>query len=178
MRILLKFLFISIFIVLLAGLTYAEKGESLADSSHTDLIKTFELKTKSPMGALFRSIVLPGWGQLYNQKYFKSALVFGVETTFLALMIIEWDRMSDHKQLYDSLPLEHPDKFLEYEQYKFYEDRKNLFLWSVLATVFVSMFDAYVDAHLYDFDKEMERIGFKVHPHPENELSFRFSINF
>ena len=129
------------------------------------------------MGALLRSAVFPGWGQLYNRKYLKAILVFGAETTFLTLMAIEWDRMNQHKKLFDSLPLG-DDKNWEYEQYKFYKDRKNLFLWSALATIFVSIFDAYVDAHLYAFDEDMERIGIEIEPRFEEELRLKFSFNF
>jgi hypothetical protein len=136
------------------------------------------LRTKSPTGALLRSVAFPGWGQFYNKNYLKAGLVFGVETTFLVLMVIDWDRMNEHKKLFDSLPEDHQDKSWEYEQYKFYKDRKNLYLWSTLTTVFISMFDAYVDAHLYNFDKEMERIGLELHPQPGKELGLRLSFNF
>ena len=112
------------------------------------------LKYKSPMGALFRSIAFPGWGQFYNGKYFKSTVVFGTETTFITLAVIEWKRRNEHKRKFLNLPQDHPDKDWEFEQFRFYEDRRNLFLWITAGIVFLSMFDAYVDAHLYNFDKE------------------------
>ncbi len=112
------------------------------------------LRYKSPMGALFRSVAFPGWGQFYNEKYFKSLMVFGTETTFITLAAIEWKRRNEHKSKFQDLPQDHPDKDWEFEQFKFYEDRRNLFFWITAGIVFLSMFDAYVDAHLYNFDEE------------------------
>ena len=178
----MRFLGITIFIFMLiffvfARFSYTQEKKVLPEIAQTDSAKVKVFKSKSPMGALLRSVALPGWGQFYNKKYIKAGLVLGVETTFLTLMIIEWERMDDHKKLFDSMSQDRPkDKSWEYEQYKFYQDRKNLYLWSTIATIFVSMFDAYADAHLYDFDKEMERIGFEIYPGSENKLSFRLSL--
>jgi hypothetical protein len=112
------------------------------------------LKYKSPTGALFRSVAFPGWGQFYNEKYLKSLVVFGTETTFITLAAIEWGRRNEHKTKFQDLPQDHPDKAWEFEQFRFYEDRRNLFLWITAGIVFLSMFDAYVDAQLYNFDEE------------------------
>jgi hypothetical protein len=113
------------------------------------------LETKSPTGALLRSVAFPGWGQFYNRKYFKSAVVFGAETTFITLAAIEWGRMNEHKRNFQNP--DHPDRYWEFEQFEFYEDRRNLFLWITAGIVFLGMFDAYVDAHLYNFDREEVR---------------------
>ena len=113
------------------------------------------LETKSPMGALLRSVAFPGWGQFYNRKYLKSTVVFGGETTFITLAAIEWGRMNKHKRNFQNP--DYPDRYWEFEQFEFYEDRRNLFLWITAGIVFLSMFDAYVDAHLYNFDREEVR---------------------
>ena len=113
------------------------------------------LETKSPTGALLRSVAFPGWGQFYNRKYFKSVVVFGAETTFITLAAIEWGRMNKHKKNFQNP--DHPDRYWEFEQFEFYEDQRNLYLWITAGIVFLSMFDAYVDAHLYNFDREEVR---------------------
>jgi len=56
------------------------------------------LTRKSPMGALFRSVAFPGWGQFYNERYFKSLVIFGTETSFITLAAIEWRRRNDIKE--------------------------------------------------------------------------------
>jgi hypothetical protein len=110
---------------------------------------------KSPTGALLRSVAFPGWGQFYNKKYFKSVVVFGAETTFITLAAIEWRRMNKHKKNFQNP--DHPDRLWEFEQFEFYEDQRNLYLWINAGIVFLSMFDAYVDAHLFNFDREKVR---------------------
>jgi hypothetical protein len=135
------------------------------------------LKVKSPTGALLRSIAFPGLGQFYNDKYFKSAIVFGTETTFITLAIIEWGRRNEHKRNFENLPLDNPDKAWEFEQFRFYEDRRNLFLWVTTGIVFLSMFDAYVDAQLYNFDKEKVP-DLSISMIPKDKVSILFSVKF
>ena len=137
------------------------------------------LKEKSPTGALLRSVAFPGWGQFYNRKYFKSVAVFGAETTFITLAAIEWGRMNKHKKNFQNP--DYPDRYWEFEQFQFYEDRRNLFLWITAGIVFLSMFDAYVDAHLYNFDKEEVRdLTISVLPEAGggSDVKLLFSIRF
>jgi len=134
-------------------------------------------KHKSPTGALFRSVAFPGWGQFYNDKYFKSLIVFGTETTFITLAVIEWGRRNEHKRNFEHLPPDHPDKAWEFEQFRFYEDRRNLFLWITTGIVFLSMFDAYVDAQLYNFDKEKVPDLF-ISMNPGDKVNILFSVKF
>ncbi|MFQ6002208.1 MAG: DUF5683 domain-containing protein [Candidatus Zixiibacteriota bacterium] len=157
-------------------------GQINHDSSGIKIPPTdTSLKNKSPMGALFRSIVIPGWGQFYNGKYFKSLMVFGTETTFITLAVIEGTRRNEHKRNFQNLPQDHPDKDWEFEQFRFYEDRRNLFLWITAGIVFISMFDAYVDAQLYNFDKE-EVPDFSIRLIPGSkggkEINVLFSVKF
>jgi hypothetical protein len=142
-------------------------------TSHADT----SLKHKSPTGALFRSVVIPGWGQFYNAKYLKSLVVFGTETTFITLAGIEWRRRNEHKRKFEDLPPDHPDKYWEFEEFRFYEDRRNLFLWITAGIVFISMFDAYVDAHLYNFDKEKVP-DLSISLIPKDKVNIQFSVKF
>ncbi len=96
-----------------------------------------QLVTKSPKGAMLRSLALPGWGQFYNKQIIKSLLVVATQGTFIGLAI----RYNNKVQTALSL-----------EEQNFYKDRRNLTFWWMGAAVLLSMIDAYIDAHLYDFD--------------------------
>jgi hypothetical protein len=157
------------------SLAQVEQEPAIARISQPDTV----LDRKSPMGALLRSVAFPGWGQFYSKKYFKSAVVFGAETTFITLAAIEWSRMNKHKKNFQNP--DYPDRYWEFEQFEFYEDRRNLFLWITAGMVFLSMFDAYVDAHLYNFDREKVRdlsISLVSEAEKGNDIRIVFSIQF
>jgi hypothetical protein len=176
-----KFL-IFIAFVFLAGLILPTR--SLAQTEYKPVVIEVSpsdtlFERKSPMGALLRSVAFPGWGQFYNKKYFKSAVVFGAETTFITLAAIEWHRMNKHKRNFQDP--DHPDRYWEFEQFQFYEDQRNLYLWITAGIVFLSMFDAYVDAHLYNFEKERVRdLSISLSPQVKKgeEVRIVFSIGF
>jgi TM2 domain-containing membrane protein YozV len=129
----------------------AEGTDFSASEAKTDMV----LEKKSPMGALLRSVAFPGWGQFYNRKYMKGVVVLGAEATFITMAIVDWSRMKEHQRNFQNPDF--PDRYWEFDQFRFYEDRRNMFLWITAGIVFISMFDAYVDAHLYNFKKEEVR---------------------
>ncbi len=103
---------------------------------------------------MLRSLAVPGWGQLYNGKWFKALLVVAAQGTLISLAVY-----------YDGIADDFPVQSNERE---FYLDRRNLMFWLMGATKLLSMLDAYIDAHLYDFDTGPElglRIGSLQSPH-------------
>lgn len=97
---------------------------------------------RSPTGALLRSLAVPGWGQMYNKKYFKAIIVAGGQGVLLGSAIAEWKRASDAKND-ASLP-----PFERLEDYRLHTNNRNMLLWLFAAATVVSILDAYVDAHL------------------------------
>ncbi|MBN1464409.1 hypothetical protein JXA02_01515 [candidate division KSB1 bacterium] len=94
--------------------------------------------TKNPTGAMVRSILLPGWGQFYNGKWFKGIIIAGAEVGLIANAIVlnQWANEAATE-----------------EEFLFYIDNRNLSFWLLGATILYSMADAYVDAHLFQFDE-------------------------
>ena len=97
--------------------------------------------TKSPEGAMLRSLVFPGWGQWYNGKKFKAVLVFATEAGIVTNSILQ------------NQYVQQSTSDLERE---YYIDNRNLSNWVLAAAILISMLDAYVDAHLYKFDESPE----------------------
>ncbi len=93
--------------------------------------------SKNPTGAMVRSIVLPGWGQFYNRKWLKGVVIAGAEIGLIANAVVlnQWANEAETDD----------------ERY-FYLDNRNLSFWLLGATILYSMTDAYVDAHLFNFD--------------------------
>ncbi len=92
---------------------------------------------KSPKGAMLRSM-LPGWGQLYNGQIIKGLLVVGGQ----GALIFNAVRLNGEAANVESGSLAH----------NYYIDRRNLMFWFMGGLTLLSMLDAYIDAHLYDFD--------------------------
>lgn len=93
---------------------------------------------KSPMGAVLRSAVLPGWGQAYNEAYPKALLATAINGAMIYRSIYFNNKTND-----TSLP---PDVRSNAK------DRRNASNWLVGLTYFITLVDAYVDAWLFQFD--------------------------
>ncbi len=109
---------------------------------------------KSPTGALLRSAVLPGWGQFYNESYWKVPIVWGVTGWFVYM----W---TDRNTLYKDFQNQYNISLIETSQVgddklkrlrDFYRDDRDQFVFYIGLTYFLNLIDAYVDAHLFDFD--------------------------
>lgn len=92
---------------------------------------------KSPWGAVLRSAILPGWGQVYNQKYIKAGVVFSVNA---ALM---WKILDYNKQWEDT-------------KNESFREKRSLYTWYFGLAYLLTLVDAYVDAALFGFDDAMD----------------------
>ncbi|MCL4306562.1 hypothetical protein KJZ99_11680 [bacterium] len=95
---------------------------------------------KSTTGAVFRSLAVPGWGQLYNEAYLKSAAFLITEASFMIGISRYNDRMMAAKKA---------DMF---ENERFYRSSRNKMIWWFAAVKLLSLGDAYVDAQLFKID--------------------------
>ena len=159
-----------IFLISLPVITASISADSL--SVQGDSVSRVKPK-RTPMGALLRSVAVPGWGQYYNHKYIKSAVVFGAETFFIVKAVHWWKKTEDQ---YNSIQ-QTDDKSQQdtrYKIYRSYRTSRDDYLWAVGLTVFLSMFDAYVDAHLAGFDVDITP-DFEA---PKDGASIRLSLRF
>ncbi|MFH1010668.1 MAG: DUF5683 domain-containing protein [bacterium] len=114
-------------------------------------IDTLQARGKSPTGALLRSLAFPGWGQFYNEEYLKAALAFSIETSLAVSASYQNDQMRRYEKKGDS------------EAAKFYRNDRNRLIWWLAGFILFSMGDAYVDAHLFDYDISPE-LSLKLSP--------------
>ena len=138
-----------LFVLLFAPALWAQPQKNLvarADST----------KLPSPRGAMIRSILFPGWGQLYNGKKWKAAFVFAVETGIVGT-ILYWNQQANRAP-----DAEHRALYLEY---------RNRGFWYLGLAILLSAGDAYVDAQLAGFDVSPDlsflsghwRVGLAMH---------------
>lgn len=138
-------------------------------------------RSNSPRKALLYSAAFPGFGQIYNRKYWKLIVIYGGG----ALLGLEMNRQ--HQRF-----LQFRDEFVKKSQDPNYEavfnltaenlktikdqakrDRDFMIIMSVLVYG-LQMVDANVDAHLMDFDLD-ENLSFRLQPTMESSPFSNFA---
>ncbi len=154
---------------------------SSSDSSESSVAKSYEGWTgeptkerhrQSPTTALFKSMLVPGLGQIGNRKHIKAALIIGGET-FLFLRWLDFrNQTADARVAFEAendLVLR-GQLFAEFDSVR---DKRNLSAWMTGTVIFISMIDAFVDAHLAKFPAPEKKLSFDVAPvmFDENSIS-------
>jgi hypothetical protein len=111
---------------------------------------------KKPMKAAILSLLLPGGGQLYNEAYVKFGIIGVLEGGLIGLTLYHHFKGEDY---YNKFLATEDEKY--YDKYVDYYYQKQNDLWWLGVTIFLSTLDAYVDAHLYDFESEKKKIHLK-----------------
>jgi len=119
-----------------------------------DPLQTFYLP-KSPAKAALLSALIPGGGQIYNERYIKAGFYIATQATLVGVAL-HYDKQFKKYQgrIKDK---DDPQYAYNYVQYKdAYEYRQSYIFW-VAAGVFITTLDAFVDAHLMNFaDKKRD----------------------
>lgn len=121
---------------------------------------------KSPRGALLRSAILPGWGQLYVKKPVKSVLFISAEA-FVIYKAVYYNKMYGYvRRTKDKVGIEKWADLSEFDKRVVIKDKtgydlkintwrprekRNKYGWWCLGIYIFCMLDAYVDAHLWNF---------------------------
>ena len=176
MRALLTILFFQLLTVTVCAQT---KDISTVDSSSIQKVAAKQalsdsLKSKhSPHKATIRSLIIPGWGQAYNKKYWKIPIVYtaiGIPVGFFIYNKKMYKEASKAAEMLSATPPDTADykNRIDEKLYYFFqtpgtlpsllnyrnEFRKNMDYSILFVLVFwgLNVVDATVDAHLKDFD--------------------------
>jgi len=131
---------------------------------------------KSPKGALLRSAIIPGWGQLYLNKPVKSVLFISAEA-FVIYKTTHYNKIYGYvEETKDALGVEawgeldekgKREKVKEKTEYDLKinswrpREKRNKYSWWCFGIYLIGMLDAYVDAHLLNFpDENVEFVSF------------------
>jgi len=158
-------------------LTKKQKREQAAADSALKTERIFGLRVTRPQKALILAGIAPGAGQIYNKKYWKLPLVYGLLGTLGTVEYFFQTRYSAYRDA-KNLIEKYPDKYLplvanaaskpvpdfrrgaENENSTariesgivFYRRNRDLYVLLLLAGHGLQMLDAIVDANLHDFD--------------------------
>jgi hypothetical protein len=110
----------------------------------------------SPTAVMFRSLLIPGWGQAKNGAWLKAILVAGIEGAFLERIAFE-DRMAHRFASHAAtFAPDDPDRDSWDAGVLRHRNHRRDFIWWTSLFVFLSMGDAYTDAHLKRFDVRLQ----------------------
>lgn len=127
------------------------------------------LRTHSPRTAALRSALIPGWGQVYNKKYWKVPIVYGALGTTAGIFVYNVKWYNRFRYAYRVLNTKdtanfvnvHPllEAYIEYNDQNALRATRDEFRRNIDLTVLVfllfwglNVVDASVDAHLKSFD--------------------------
>ncbi|MFT5142124.1 MAG: hypothetical protein ACI80V_001409 [Rhodothermales bacterium] len=175
--------------VLLCGLL---GSTAAAQQTDQDPAQPTVQKVRSPKGALRRAMVIPGWGQIYNRQFLKLPILYAGMGVFLAsaiqgntdyLLYRRAFQYKAHQERVDAgLATENPALGFqaEYEQIvaEFgpissnpletrrdnFRRNRDLSILGIGAFWALGVLDAYVTAHLSDFDVG-EDLTMRIEPH-------------
>lgn len=107
------------------------------------------MEYRNPSGALLRSLVLPGWGQFYNDEPFKGVCYGAVELGLFSLILYHHDRAEHARDLFTDTGLSSWQ-----DDYEVHSALRRDFVWYTAGAWLAGMLDAYVDAYLFSFESE------------------------
>ncbi|MDB5227889.1 MAG: hypothetical protein JWN78_2082 [Bacteroidota bacterium] len=125
----------------------------------------------SPKKAALWALACPGLGQIYNKKYWKLPIVYGLMGAVIYFVAANVKKLREYngyiRNAYDSVPNPSPVDQLDVSEIETYRNtyRRNVQLAS-FGTALVwglSIVDAVVDAHLHSFDIS-DKLSMKIKP--------------
>jgi hypothetical protein len=131
-------------------------------ASARDAPESDHVRRKSTTGAVLRSLVVPGWGQLYNESYYKAvgfalieglqiASISGLHKKMLAAKCENYFPEQYAEGSEERRNAESANRRADADEMR-YRERRNKTLWWFAGVVLLSLGDAYVDAQLYGID--------------------------
>jgi hypothetical protein len=116
---------------------------------------------KNPYLAMLYSTLLPGGGQLYNRKYVKSAVVVGLQAWLISMAVNDNDKIEHYKDLMNGVESSDP-AYLSYKSKReSYKEELHSDYWWIGTVLALSVADAFVDAHLYNYNLEKQKVQLK-----------------
>lgn len=172
---LLNFFVIVVIFFWYASTTYSQNDTSLAETQSKTKSSKFEMR-KSPTGAIYRSLILPGWGQWYVESYWKAPIFFAAAAGLTGAIIWNQVKFNEQAKLLDGMALNDPDYEITKLRREFYRDNRDMSGFYLIGVYVLAAVDAYVGAHLFDFDVG-EDLSFRLTTSP-NYPKVIFVIKF
>jgi hypothetical protein len=113
-----------------------------------------EWEGPTPFRRAVRSVVFPAWGQVTNGKYTKATLLFGFESYLWTRIVMETRAAHESDRIAAAATDPGVAEVARLAAEDHYGRRRDLVFWTIVAS-FYGAVDAYVDAYLGNFEKEL-----------------------
>ncbi|MDE0684159.1 MAG: DUF5683 domain-containing protein [Candidatus Poribacteria bacterium] len=152
----MRFLLIISLLLFSLHASFAQEAENgINTEQQTTKTETAErVRLISPIGAIVRSAVVPGWGQFHSRSYFRGSLtVLGVGGSIIGALLAQnsfrnrydayealvWDGFSNEKTILESYEYAN-------QRYKL----RTFFMYTGIGIWLYSLIDSYVSANFYN----------------------------
>ena len=134
-----------------------------------------EEKLISPVGAMVRSAIFPGWGQIYSRRYFRSGfIVLGIGGSAVGALLAERSFRNRYNAYATLANLEPDNEEGVLASYEYANQRYKLrmfFLYAGVGLWLYSVIDSYVSANFYNATAQIRSIQ-----HDADEIEKKLGI--
>lgn len=172
-----------------------DKSESVTTSENEDTLQN-DQELPDPRDVMLKSVRLPGWGQVANNQIWKVPIVYGLIGGVAYFSYHTHQQYMDYRAAaYNAVPEHEDEKYgptpphipegqslsALQNQRNIYRNRRDLSFLLIVAAYGLNVIDAYVFAHLRDFDVSEDlsaNIDMRPVPTPKGKAALEFSLRF
>ncbi len=179
-----KPVFIFLLTVVLACTVFNSSAQTRQGNPDRDIVSKNNKQVHSPHKATMYSAVVPGLGQIYNEKYWKLPIIYGLTGVFIYAFDFNNNQYNKYKNAFAEFDT---GKITEFEGYTDkdiilrlkdnYRRNRDLNVIALAGIYMLNIIDATVDAHLFDYDIS-EDLSLNIQPSLTRSIDNQHALGF
>ena len=150
----MRFLLIISLLLLSLHVSFAQEAGNGTDTEQQTPEPAEQERLVSPVGAMVRSAIFPGWGQFYSRGYFRGSLtVLGIGGSVVGALLAQNSFKNRYNAYAKYASLRPNDEQGVFERYEYANQRYKLrtfFMYTGIGIWVYSLIDSYVNANFYN----------------------------
>lgn len=150
----MRFLLIISLLLFSLHASFAQEAENGTETEQQTTETAEQVKLVSPIGAMVRSAIFPGWGQFYSRSYFRGSLtVLGIGGSVIGALLAQQSFRSRYDAYEDLVWQGFHNEETILESYEYANQRYKLrtfFMYTGIGIWLYSLIDSYVGANFYN----------------------------
>jgi hypothetical protein len=141
----------------IVGSSYSRADEKAAKKAHADSLRA-QGWSAQPRFVMMRSLLIPGWGQVYNRAWYKAGAIAAGEVVLGLALLKDQQQLDDLSSQIDQARADQDGQREQdlVNEYNNELDQRIAHQWFLGAVLTYAMVDAYVDAHFRNFEFEFK----------------------